>query len=639
MNTLISFFEQNVKKFADNPYLWEHLGKEYISSSYSQIHQSVQNFASGLIKQGIQKGDHIALLSEGRNDWVIAELGMLFAGAVNVPLSVKLDEPSELEFRLNHSEAKYIIVSASQSKKIESIRNALPKLINIIHLDDASRLNSDDLLFSEILTAGEQGLIDNRDGFDKRKNSVKADDYANISYTSGTTADPKGIILSHKNYVTNIKQSGELIDIPSHFRTLLILPWDHSFAHTVGIYGFMSKGASIASIQSGRTGMETLKNIPKNIKELQPHLLLSVPALAKNFRKNIEKGVREQGEVIKKLFSYTLKVGYQIHGNGWDKPKQLMPLKRLFYNLMDKILLAKIRENFGGNLKFFIGGGALLELELQNFYAAIGIPMYQGYGLSEAAPVISSNGPLKCQYGTSGALVNHLELKICGDHGEELNPGNTGEIVIRGENVMRGYWNNPEATRESLRDGWLYTGDLGFMASDGFLHVLGRFKSLLISNDGEKFSPEGIEESLVEQSRYIDQCVLFNNQMSYTIALIVPNQGPILFHLKEMGLSIDSVEGQTEAINKIQQEINAYRKGGKYEGLFPERWLPSTFGILNDAFTEKNHLINSTMKMVRGKINERYEDLIAYLYTAEGKQIQNLRNRKAVLHFGKKKIE
>ncbi len=634
MGTLIRFFEESVKKYADNPYLWEHDGQNYVSSTYSEIREQVRHFAAGLIQNGVKKGDHIALLSEGRNAWVISELGMLYAGAVNVPLSVKLDEDSDLIFRIKHSGAKYIIVSANQAKKIEAIRESLPELKLVIHLDPSSKHNPNDLDFPDIIKDGENWMQDHEKDFNERINSVKPGDYANISYTSGTTADPKGIILSHRNYITNIKQSGELIDIPQRFRTLLILPWDHSFAHTVGIYGFMSKGGSIAAVQTGRTGMETLKNIPKNIKELKPHLLLSVPALAKNFRKNIEKGIRDQGHLIKTLFSLTLKVAYKINGNGWNKPKSPMLLQRLFYFMMDKILLSKIRANFGGNLQFFIGGGALLEVELQKFFYALGFPMYQGYGLSEASPVISSNGPEKCQLGSSGALVNHLDLKICDEKGQELAIGEKGEIVIRGGNVMEGYLNNPQASKEALRDGWLYTGDMGFMAADGFLHVLGRFKSLLISNDGEKYSPEGIEEALVEQSRYIDQCMLYNNQDAYTIALIVPNQGPVLYHLKEMGLSIDTEEGQKEAIRKIQEEIDAYKKDGKFGGMFPERWLPATFGLLDDAFTEKNHLINSTMKMVRGKIYDRYEDFIKYLYTSQGKSIMNERNRETVKRFG-----
>ena len=189
---------------------------------------------------------------------------------------------------------------------------------------------------------------------------------------------------------------------------------------------------------------------------------------------------------------------------------------------MMKLIFSKVRENFGGKLEFFIGGGALLDIELQRFFYAIGIPMFQGYGLTEAAPVISSNVPQKHKLGSSGTIVPNLLLKICNEKGEELPAGEKGEIVIKGENVMMGYWKNERATSDAIKEGWLFTGDLGYLDKDGFLFVLGRNKSLLIGSDGEKYSPEAIEEAITEHSKFIDQIMLYNNQSPYTIALLVP---------------------------------------------------------------------------------------------------------------------
>lgn len=255
--------------------------------------------------------------------------------------------------------------------------------------------------------------------------------------------------------------------------------------------------------------------------------------------------------------------------------------------------------------------------------------MFQGYGLSEATPVLSSNGPEKYRFGSSGKLVKPLELKICDSEGKELPLGEQGEIVVKGENVMAGYWKNPEATAETVRDGWLYTGDLGYMTEEGLLYVKGRFKSLLISSDGEKYSPEGIEEALVGQSKYIEQAMLYNNQSPYTIALIVPNMDSIKRMLAAMNLKPDSDEGRKAALEKIESELNKYKKGGEFEGMFPERWLPSTFAVLKEPFTEQNQMINSTMKMVRGKIEKAYAERINYLFTAEGKKIMNEQNLNA----------
>jgi long-chain acyl-CoA synthetase len=206
------------------------------------------------------------------------------------------------------------------------------------------------------------------------------------------------------------------MDVPEWYTTLLILPWDHAFAHTAGIYTLIASGASMASIQVGKTPMETLKNIPQNIKEIKPVFLLSVPALAKNFRKNIESGVRQKGKLANMLFSAGLSVSYAYNGIGWDRGNGLRFLLKPLHSLFDTILYSKIRENFGGRLKFFIGGGALLDIELQKFFYALGIPMFQGYGLSEASPIISSNSESRHKLGSSGYLVDNLELKICDEN-------------------------------------------------------------------------------------------------------------------------------------------------------------------------------------------------------------------------------
>jgi long-chain acyl-CoA synthetase len=260
------------------------------------------------------------------------------------------------------------------------------------------------------------------------------------------------------------------------------------------------------------------------------------------------------------------------------------------------------------------------------------MPMYQGYGLTEAAPIISANVPKKHKLGSSGAIVVDLEVKICDDQGNELPVGEKGEIVVKGENVMAGYWNNEKATTETLKDGWLHTGDLGYLDKDNFLYVLGREKSLLISNDGEKYSPEGIEEALMAQSPYIDQVMLHNSQSAYTVALMVLNQALLERYLADKGLKFSDEEGQNAVIKLVESEINEYRDG-KYAGEFPTKWLPASFAILGEGFTEENKFMNSTMKMVRGKITEFYKSRIDYMYTAEGKDVYNHQNKTIVARF------
>ena len=623
--TIIDLFNQSVEKFSELPFLWEKTNIKFESTNYSETKQLTHILAAGLLKLGVKQGDKVALLSEGRNAWIIGELAILHTGAVNVPLSIKLEESNDLIFRLKHSEAKFIMVSGGQLKKIRQIINSLPEVKNIIIFDDQIDYEAKELAMSQLISWGKDAINKNPTIINDCAQLIKPDDLANISYTSGTTADPKGIMLTHRNYTANVEQALTLMTIPTTFRTLIILPLDHCFAHVAGFYSFMASGASVGTVQSGKSGIETLKNIPINIKELQPDLLLSVPALAKSFRKNIEAGIRAKGPIINGLFHYALEMSYSYNKEGHNKGAGLEIIKKPLLKLFDKILFSKIRESFGGHLKFFIGGGALLDIDLQRFYYAIGIPMYQGYGLSEATPIISANGEKRHKLGSSGYLVTPMELKICDSDGMELPNYEKGEIVIKGENVMAGYYKNEKATAETIKEGWLHTGDMGYMDNDGFLHVVGRFKSLLISSDGEKYSPEGIEESLADNSHFIDQVVLHNNQDPYTSALIVPNVEALkrYVHRKKPHAEWNSDEARQLALNKLQRELNEYRKGGKYEGMFPERWLPTAVAIIAEPFTEQNGLVNSTMKIMRNKVEERYADRIASLYLPGGKEMNS----------------
>lgn len=637
MRTLIELFEKSADKYPNNTLLMEVSDGKYQNVSYNEVRQMIHEFAAGLITLGVKKGDRIGLVAEGRIDWLVSELGMLYIGAINVPLSIKLDGKSELLFRLKHSGAKMVIVSWTQTSKIEEIYTELNDCEQIIYLDNKTSDEDYKINFEDIKAKGRE-LISTEAGKDVLKSfmdNVEPDTIANISYTSGTTADPKGIMLSHLNYVANVKQANTVVDVNEDDVTLTILPWDHSFAHTACLYSVIVNGATIACQEIGKTPMETLRNIPKNINEVRPTFMMSVPTISKNFRKNIEGGIQKQGALVQKMFDLGLKVAYKYNGNGANKGKGCRALYYPLYCLFDKIVFSKIRANFGGRLKYFIGGGALLDTELQRFFAAIGIPVCQGYGLSEASPVISSNSIEIKKFGSSGKLVKDLELKILDENGKELPVGEKGEICIKGENVMMGYWDNPKATAETLKDGWLHTGDMGYMGKDGFLYVLGRFKSLLISSDGEKFSPEGIEEAIVDQSAFIDQAMLYNNQNPYTTALIVPNIAAINRELAKQKIESSSEEYATKALEILEDEINAYRKGGKYSDMFPSRWIPTSVVVLKEAFDEDNQLLNSSLKMVRGKIETYFTAEMAFLYDIEAKNFYNDKNIASIKAWNK----
>ncbi len=637
--SLPDLFLNSAKRFPDNYVLWEKPGNEYTGLTYRQASHRVMNYAGGLCRLGIKKSDRIALISEGRNDWVISELAILFCGAISVPLSVKINEPGDLKFRLSHAGCKAIIVSGNHQHKAFELMEELDELEYIILLDGEGELlpKTDKQIqiisLEKILENGNEWLKENRASLHEIINLLDLDDYANICYTSGTTADPKGIILTHKNYLHNVEQASAIFEVPFYYTSLHILPWDHSFAHTVGIYALLRNGASIASLKIGKTTNETLRNIPVCINEIKPHFLLSVPALAKNFRKNIENGVSAKGAVANKLFNAGLKIAYTYNCKGYDKGKGLRVLLKPLYWLFSVILFKKIKQNFGGRLKFFVGGGALLDTDLQKFFYALGIPMYQGYGLTEAAPVISSNTPDAHKLGSSGKIVPWLDVKICDEDGNALPLGKQGEIVVKGDNVMAGYWNNPEATAKTIRDGWLFTGDLGYFDRDGFLYVLGRSKSLLIANDGEKYSPEAIEEALVEKLEFIDKVMLYNNQSPYTVALIVANKNAVKEWVQKYDLDSTNPKHAKVILEKIDSELKKFNTGGEFGDMFPDRWLPATAALLDEPFSEQNRMINSTMKIVRPLITKNYQKTIEHLFTPEGKDFTGKHNTEALMRY------
>ena len=634
MKSIIDFFKDSVQQYPNNTLLWEKPNNKYKPYTYKAIQEEVHELAIGLLSMGIKHGDRVALFSEGRRLWLVSELAILHIGAINVPLSTKLNADTDLIFRLNHSQSETIIISSNQLEKVRAIKDQLTDIKNIIVLDQVNELHDHEVNMSDCINQGKIFAQKNPNMLKERMSAVKPETHANICYTSGTTADPKGIILSHRNYTANVEQAFSYIHIPQHYKTLVVLPWDHAFAHTASLYSFMHKGASIASVQVGKNQHETLRNFVSNMREIKPEILMSVPALAKNFKKNIEKAIDTKGKIAKQLFDSGLQFAYWYNGNGKNAGKGLKALCTPIYSFYKTIIFNKIKERFGGNLKYFIGGGALLDIELQRFFYAIGIPMYQGYGLSEASPIISANTPEFHKMGSSGKVVNDLEIRICDNDGNALPIGEKGEIVIKGENVMQGYWRNKEATKETIKDNWLFTGDLGYLDNDNYLYVLGRFKSLLIGADGEKYSPEGIEEAIIDHCSFIDQFILHNNQNSYTSGLIVPNKEKINKWLIQSNKTAQSNEHIAEVLQLIQNEIEAIKKSDHPELSFPTRWLPTTIIVLKESFTEKNKLLNSTMKIVRPKVEEYFSDEINYLYTPEAKNFLsnvNINNLKVFL--------
>ena len=624
--TIIDFVEKYVAEFSDNTFLWEKIGDVWEPTTYSETLRQAYRIGAGLMALGVQKGEKVSYLSEGRNLWVIGELGVLYAGTVNVPLSIKLEEANDLVFRIRHSDSKYVVTSKFQLPKIRKILPECPLVEKVIVFDEIPDMRENEIYIGDVMKMGDDFLARNRELFVQRFKSIGPDDYANISYTSGTTADPKGILLTHRNYTANVEQAQSGIGVTPQDRMLIILPLDHCFAHVAGFYTMMSYGASIGTVPSGKSGKEALRNIPSSIKELKPTVMLSVPTLAKSFKKNIEATIKKSGPVVEKLYNFALDNAIKYNKEGYNKGGLADCWRRPLMWIFDKVIFKKVREGLGGQMRFFVGGGALLDIDLQRYWYAVGIPMYQGYGLSEATPIISANAPARHILGSSGKVVSPMEIKILDADGVEQPYGVKGEICIKGENVMAGYWKNPKSTADTIVDGWLHTGDMGYMRDAEMLYVVGRFKSLLIASDGEKYSPESIEESLVENSRYIDGALLHNSQDPYTIALVTPNKEALKSWARENGLDPETDAAREKMLGKIQEEVNSYRKGGRNSGAFPERWLPAAICVLPEPWTEQNHFLNSSMKVVRGRVEEAYKANMEFAYTPQGKNIVNPMN-------------
>ncbi len=635
--TVFKMLANAAQRYADKPYLSTKGDQGWIRTSFSEAEVKARTLAYAFVEIGLKKGDKVAILSEAKTDWIVTEFAALLAGGISVPLSIKL-LPEEVPFRVNHSDSVLFAVSENTLDKVisqwDKYENKDLKLVVLDKPSDKIKsicqqhdFDSRQLLFiNDLYRLGEANVEEHRAKVEKLEQNTQEDDVVTISYTSGTTGNPKGIMLTHLNYYSNSHAAVSTFKIKEGIATLLILPTDHSFAHTVGIYTALVKGLSLHFVDARGGGMNALKNIPQNLVEAESNFLLTVPALTSNFIQKFQDGIRSKGGMVEKIFKSGVSAGIRRNGDGFRKPGALVQAGTLIpYLLAEKLIFKKLRQVFGPRIEFFVGGGALLDIKQQQFYKAIGIPVYQGYGLTEATPIISTNTPFDHKMGTSGRVLEGVDCRICDDSGIELPQGEKGEIVIQGDNVMLGYYKNPEATAEALRDGWLHTGDLGFFDEDGFLVVVGREKALLISEDGEKYSPEEIEEAMVTSSDLIMQAMIYNDHKKYTTALLTLNQSLI----KKMW-SQGKWESVEDLLTQLKNEMLLFTKQPEFTDKFPVKWIPSNFQIVEEEFSEENQMINSTLKMVRHKITETYQDKLDLMYGKDAQQKSRESNLEAL---------
>lgn len=673
--TLISLFQSAVNRSGDMFFLYKKIyNDEWKGYTFKQIQEkaiALSVYFRNELK--LVNSEKIAILAESSPEWVIAELGILHNSNISVPLSLKL-LVDELQFRLEHSESQIIVCSKITISKIMELTQDILSKLKIFYLDEdrtivkklveTKELKEENVFFLDDALKIGLNLVANENIFKKQQDiwlGIEENDLATISYSSGTTGNPKGVMLSHKNYFTNTQFPADYHYFPSpeELKILIILPIDHAFGHTVGIYFGINSSAQLYFLDTrgGSNGM--IRAIPENIKEIKPYLLMVVPALAQNFMKKIMQAVKEQGKIKYFIFQWALNASIRYNGNIYHKPSILKRILTLLPRFIgNKLIFPKIRKALP--IKMLLGGGAVFDRKLQEFFWGIGIPFYLGYGMTEASPVIAVTGskPRCMKMGSVGQFFKELEGKVIKPDGSSCKPKEIGEIIIKGPTVMQGYFKNPEATDQTIRNGWLYTGDRGYLDKDGFLFITGREKAMLINKEGEKYSPEEIEEAIQSTSKYISQALLYCDHNPYTSALLVINEETLKERLRELReksllktiISIDIGDEIKERFNNMkhsqikkafdfsniakQEEINVhallkeisedalkFRFDSSHKDAFPKLWIPNTF-ILTDQTFE----VNSTLKVVRFKVIEQYKDKLNFMYTKEGSNCMNEKN-------------
>lgn len=629
--TIITMLHAAAEKYGDRAYTNTRQEEGWSACSYRQTDVLSDAVAAYLLSSGFKAEQTIGILSEGKGSWVTCELGIIKARGISVPLSIKLT-PEEIAFRINHSEAYAIAVSSNTLSNTVKALSMFSHKVLFIYLDEKdARLEKqaleagwkegeDYITWSEMIAAGNEALKKEPSLVQDTEKKIHENDTINICYTSGTTGNPKGIMLTHLNYWSNTHDAVDLFRLPdSTFETLIVLPVDHSFAHTVGIYTSLIRGITLHFVDSRGANASIIRNFPKNLVELEPYFLMTVPSITGNFMKKMTQAIHQKGPFIEGIFQRGLEAGILRNGDGFRRPGAWVQIKTWpAYTLANLLVFPKLREIFGKRMLYCVGGGALLEAKQQKFFAAIGVPVFQGYGLTEAAPIISSNSPLRYKFGTSGMVASSEICKIMLDDETEAAVGQKGEIVIKGENVMKGYFKNPEATAEALRDGWLWTGDLGYYDEDGFLVVTGRAKALLIAKDGEKYSPEEVEEVMVNNLSILNQLMVYNDHEVITTALVTLQEDVAAKLIAEK-----DCKDPESALAAIEENLRSYEPAAT---AVPSVWLPARFAIIEKPFSEEDGLVNSTMKLVRYKTVEYYKERIDLLYAGEAEnRAENLK--------------
>ena len=600
-NTALAFKEKKSKKWVD--------------ISWESLQDQVNAVTGYLHKRGIKKGDRVGILSENRPEWAITDMATQYLGGANVSLYTSLP-PSQVSYILKDSGAKVFVVSTSiQLRKAKEAFEECPELVEIITMSELRGEHPDYVrTWDDIMEEGKTYWEENHAKITPIAKTVKAEDLSVLIYTSGTTGNPKGVMLTHENIASNTKLALPLVPFGKTDHHLSFLPLCHSFERTCGYIAILASGALI-------TYAESIDAVSKNITEVGPTVMISVPRLFEKIYNTVMKSVENGSNLKKQIFHWSVATGKKVAAleNSGKSPG---PLLKMQQSLGNKLVFSKFHEKLGGNLRFAVSGGAALPKAIGEFFQAAGIKILEGYGLTETSPILTVNPFDRPRYGSVGHVIPGVTVgiqrlsdnKIIGQQSGDNYPSTLsteeGEIIARGPNIMKGYWNNEEATSEAIDpDGWYHTGDIGRF-DNGYLLITDRLKHMIVSRGGKNIYPGPIEDGFKSETT-IDQLMVVGEGREYLTALVVPSLDALKGVAKEEGVTYEKPSELLEH-EVIQKHFKALFR--KYSKTAAAHEKIRDFRLIEDPFTVENGMMTPTLKLKRKVVEKNYSELIESMY-------------------------